>query len=73
MIGTIEIRYRPPGGTTPGAYTPIREAARLIGESRRNIDRRIAAGEMRSVKIAGITCLRTEDVASLMASRGGAA
>lgn len=69
MIGTASITVSTHVGTISREYIPVSEAATLLGESRRTVDRRIASGTYRAVKLLGIVLLPRGDVEELQRAR----
>lgn len=49
-------------GTSPVLLVDAREAARVLGMSTGSLDRLIAAGKLRAVKVGGLRRFRPEDL-----------
>lgn len=60
MHQTGKVIYRPPGRTDEILMYHIEDFADLANTSRREIDRRVEAGEIEKVRWHGLTCIPAE-------------
>lgn len=62
MHGTGTIIYRPPGWTEDILLLPIELFAERANRSRRQIDRKVEAGELEKVIFFGLSCIPTYEL-----------